>query len=221
MKVKNWSRFQHYADRRPPWIKLHRRLIDEREWGQLPNSPAKTLIMLWLIASDTGTDGELPTVEDIAYLARMKPADICKHLQALAPFIENHATDTVADAASETETEAETETERISLDRDMLDFDLFWSTYPKRRGKGAAEKAWIKTKAIRPPIEALLSALNAAMLSQDWAKNGGQYIPNPATWLNQKRWTDEHGAAGQPRAPQPVNISAMNEGERRKYLGID
>jgi hypothetical protein len=27
--------------------------------------------------------------------------------------------------------------------------------------------------------------------SAQWQKDNGQYIPNPATWLNQGRWDDE------------------------------
>ena len=27
--------------------------------------------------------------------------------------------------------------------------------------------------------------------SYNWNKDNGQYIPNPTTWLNQKRWEDE------------------------------
>jgi hypothetical protein len=29
------------------------------------------------------------------------------------------------------------------------------------------------------------------MTSAEWTKDGGQFIPHPATWLNQKRWEDE------------------------------
>lgn len=37
----------------------------------------------------------------------------------------------------------------------------------------------------------MLNAIETAKQSRQWNKDNGQYIPNPATWLNQKRWEDE------------------------------
>lgn len=68
-------------------------------------------------------------------------------------------------------------------------FDVFWSAYPKKVGKGAAEKAWGKAK-INGHVPDLMAALEAQKLSDQWRKDGGQYIPNPATWINQRRWED-------------------------------
>ena len=51
MKIKNWSQFQHFKDRRPPWIKLYRDILDDIEWHELDAKSAKVLVMLWLIAS--------------------------------------------------------------------------------------------------------------------------------------------------------------------------
>lgn len=70
------------------------------------------------------------------------------------------------------------------------DFDRFWTAYPRKTGKKAAEKSW--EKAIdKPDIEAVLASIERQRASQDWTKDGGQFIPHPATWLNQGRWADE------------------------------
>ena len=37
----------------------------------------------------------------------------------------------------------------------------------------------------------MLEALNKFKMTSDWKKEKGQYIPYPASWLNQKRWEDE------------------------------
>ena len=42
LRVKNWSAFQHYRHRRPPWIKLHRGLLDDFAWHRLPEARANT-----------------------------------------------------------------------------------------------------------------------------------------------------------------------------------
>ena len=68
------------------------------------------------------------------------------------------------------------------------DFDAFWAVYPRKVGKGDARKAFAKVKA---PVSVLIDAVNMQKQSQQWLRNDGQYIPNPATWLNQGRWEDE------------------------------
>ena len=67
-------------------------------------------------------------------------------------------------------------------------FDRFWNAYPKKVGKEAARKAMAKVKA---PIETILTAIEQQKRSEQWTKDNGQFIPNPATWLNQGRWGDE------------------------------
>lgn len=86
-------------------------------------------------------------------------------------------------APSKPETETETETLQTA-------FAEFWTAYPKKAGKGGAEKAW---KKIKPDVDLqakILKAVAAAARSPDWLKESGQFIPHPATWLNGKRWED-------------------------------
>lgn len=67
-------------------------------------------------------------------------------------------------------------------------FDRFWVEYPKKVGKGQAQKAFSK---VSVPVETLIEAVQRQRNSVQWQKDGGQYIPNPATWLNQRRWEDD------------------------------
>ena len=69
MHVKNWHKFQHFKDRRPPWIKLYRDILDDLEWHTLDDKAAKVLVMLWVIASEN--DGDLPDTKTIAFRLRM------------------------------------------------------------------------------------------------------------------------------------------------------
>jgi len=77
-------------------------------------------------------------------------------------------------------------------------FDKFWKCYPNKVGKDAAKKAFDK----RTPDDELLGQMMVALENQKasdkWTKDNGQYIPNPATWLNQGRWKDETEANLQP-----------------------
>ncbi|WP_196602103.1 replication initiator protein A [Pectinatus frisingensis] len=83
-------------------------------------------------------------------------------------------------------------------------FNQFWQSYPKKIGKGAAEKAWNKIKPDKDLFEKMLFAIYQAKHSRQWQKDNGQYIPNPSTWLNQKRWEDElqENTTGQLNSPQ-------------------
>ena len=73
----------------------------------------------------------------------------------------------------------------------VSDFSRFWDSYPKKVGKIATEKSWNKANGKRPPLESILAKLDQLKKSPQWKKDGGQFIPNPATWINQGRWDDE------------------------------
>ena len=70
-------------------------------------------------------------------------------------------------------------------------FTAFWKAYPKKQGKKAAEKAFKKIKPSAALLETMLNAIGEQRASDQWRKDNGQYIPDPAKWLNQGRWEDE------------------------------
>jgi len=70
-------------------------------------------------------------------------------------------------------------------------FDEFWRLYPKKVGKGAARKAWNKAKPSALVHQKILEAIPRAMNTDQWRRENGRFIPNPATWLNEGRWDDE------------------------------
>lgn len=71
-------------------------------------------------------------------------------------------------------------------------FGRFWEAYPKKIGKGAARNSFIKLKPSEALTEQMLGAIARAKQTAQWQKDRGQYIPNPATWLNQSRWEDNY-----------------------------
>lgn len=70
-------------------------------------------------------------------------------------------------------------------------FERFWKAYPRKVGKGAAEKSFKKYKPDDALTERMIVSVEAHKRSDQWKRDGGQYIPHPATWLNQRRWEDE------------------------------
>lgn len=82
-------------------------------------------------------------------------------------------------------------TNKLSVRKDRTDdFEQFWLAYPKKIGKKDALKAWSKASD-KPEIRMILDAIVRSQSSPQWTKEQGQFIPNPATWLNQGRWTDQ------------------------------
>ena len=64
-------------------------------------------------------------------------------------------------------------------------------------GKGKAWEAWKKNG--HPSVDRIVQVIALAKKSTDWIRDNGQYIPNPATWLNQRRWDDDYGPVQQER----------------------
>lgn len=124
---------------------------------------------------------------------------------------------------SETETKTKTNTEtnippKPPKGRTDAEFAEFWNAYPTKVGKQPARKAFDKVKV---PVKTLVDAIERQKCSSQWSKDGGQYIPNPATWLNQQRWEDvlpeaeKPSGNGQQMDKDPDQIAAI----RRMFGG--
>ena len=74
-------------------------------------------------------------------------------------------------------------------------FDRFWAAYPRKVGKGAAERSFERIRPDAALLDRMLRAIETQRQSDTWLRG---YIPNPATWLNQRRWESapETGTAG-------------------------
>ena len=70
-------------------------------------------------------------------------------------------------------------------------FERFWTAYPRKVGKGRAEKLFVRLKPDHRLLDTMLTAIEQAKGSEQWQRDQGRYIPNPSTWLGQRRWEDE------------------------------
>ena len=116
MRIKDWPKFQHFKDRRPPWIKLYRDLLEDDQWYELPAASAKILISLWLLASEDETKhGLLPSVKKTAFRLRITEKALLSACSELAHWLIQDDITTISPprqlGSSETETETETEGE--------------------------------------------------------------------------------------------------------------
>lgn len=71
-------------------------------------------------------------------------------------------------------------------------FDLFWSAYPKKVAKRAAQNVFERLNPDETLLNEILKAISDARCNENWISENGRYIPYPATWLNARRWEDEN-----------------------------
>lgn len=88
IRIKNWGEHQHFKDRSPPWIKVHREIINDVEWHELSGDDAKLLISLWLIASeDKELSGKLPDIKNLCFRLRIKETQLNQALIRLSHWL--------------------------------------------------------------------------------------------------------------------------------------
>lgn len=299
LRIRNWDKWQSYRrDRgRPPWIKVHRRLLQDPQWATLTDVQRGHLVSLWILAADR--DGAIPSDPNLC--RKLCFLDSTPDLQAFMDkgFIERGAKVTstwrqddanvtpngrqhdAPEAKAEAEAEADigyyvpscafcnaragdvgkpltvdllipkaaggTDSEENQVANCQIckqlrkgiigsvdeirtrihwnlwakrspkyvkarermfggvppdgwvppdkTFDVFWDAYPRKVGKGDALESWRKLNPTADTIAAIMQAVQAQKESLAWRKENGRYIPNPATWLNQKRWGDQLDSA--------------------------
>lgn len=73
-------------------------------------------------------------------------------------------------------------------------FARFWKDYPKKVAKAAAQKAFAKIIKAQPDVDKFMRTTMASLewwKGQNlWRKDGGKFIPYPASWLNAGHWQD-------------------------------
>ena len=81
-------------------------------------------------------------------------------------------------------------------------FEEFWAAYPKKSKKADAYKAWQQMGCCAADLPMLLGALQWQVTQPGWLKDGGDYIPLPATWLRARSFEDEPFQMPTSTAPQ-------------------
>ena len=177
-KIKNWHQFQHFKDRKPPWIKLYRDLLDDVDWHDLDPKAAKNLVMIWLVASEY--DGELPDMKTLAFRLRVPENEAKSIVSKLSHWLiqtdisaisEQYQVDSLeieTEKETEREVERKRETKRASrlpdtwhpraedgLDNlELAKFRDYWKAVPGQKGVkldwDATWRNWLRTAGKSP-----------------------------------------------------------------------
>ena len=151
--VKNWSEFQHYKDRNPPWIKLHNHLLDDYEFEMLGDAAKGHLLCIWMLASRT--KNEMPL--DDKWITKKIGASTKVNLEALinagflivehdaSTSLHNETQLATVSVPSEEKSRGETEKSRVDSGRFSPPLDIDTVAYFESKGSTAieAEKFWL------------------------------------------------------------------------------
>lgn len=128
-----------------------------------------------------------------------------------------------ANASKNKQTEAsesKTEQKYINNDNDNKNkndndnkFDRFWLAYPRHVAKPTARKEFQKLNPDDELLTVMIRAIEQQKQSDQWTKDGGQYIPHPSTWIHQRRWEDE-------MKPVAVIRPISQQYEQRDYSSV-
>jgi hypothetical protein len=210
--VKNFERFQHYADRSPPWIKLYNALLDDYAFACLQDASKLHLIMIWLLASRSNNKIPYDSEWISARINATEPIELDTLIEAgflqlneALPSMEQDASAALAPCLPRERDRVEREKEKNppiaphggrvgrkakvnGRDKSCdLAFDKFWEPYPEKVGKPQARKAFPKALAKAGSVEVIISGLCRYIA----AKPAERSWLNPATFLNQERWLDQ------------------------------
>lgn len=226
---KNWGDFQHYKDRDPPWIKLHKKLLDDYDFQSLPVASRALAPMLWLLASED-KDGVIKANEvKLAFRFRMSVGELTDALMPLiqADFfsVERDASEMIApckpDAMPETEAQEQTQVKaetdipaRKRASKPAVEpegFAEFWQAYPNSKARPDALKAYRQAlaKGADPPA----IAAGALRYAQEVRGKEREFIKMAGGWLRDERWKD--GETGQVIRPTAFHSPEEQENQRR------
>jgi hypothetical protein len=77
-----------------------------------------------------------------------------------------------------------------SISELKADFDEWYRVFPRHAGVGGARAKYLAKRKEGFSKETLLEGARAA--AKYYAEEDKRYIPMPATWLNQERWSDDY-----------------------------
>lgn len=119
------------------------------------------------------------------------PVALHEILRSRAPF--EQCSDTVVTQEQETRQDKQEQETSTALARGdaRVRFERFWDEYPRKVGKDAAWREWLKRSPDDDLTDQMIAAVRHQRASAQWVKQGGEFIPHPRTWLHQGRWQDE------------------------------
>lgn len=192
-RIKNWKKFQHFRDRKPPWIKLYREILDDLDWHNLKAEDAKALVMLWLLASES--DGDLPSVSKIAFRLRLTKTAAEQILSRLSHWLDQDDIAPISsryqDDTPEREREGETETESVLTHTPRARARSVENFSPDL--EEAKKRGWASEAAEAEALRFRDHALAKGRTCKDWRAAWRNWLDSPYQQRNSKNGAVANG----------------------------
>jgi hypothetical protein len=193
LRIRNWTKFQHYKNRAPRWIKLHTQILNSADWVAASDS-GKLRIICCLLAAALN-DGCVPTDGKLlSKMCRLRQKSDLQPLIKSGFLIENAS---IKDASSNKRRErADSEAKKLNGHSVKLDEKLeasflhFYSAYPRKVSPRTAMKAYAEVRNSGVAHERIMAGLERAK-KNDKRFRESQYTPYPASWLRAGGFDDE------------------------------
>jgi DNA-binding MarR family transcriptional regulator len=239
LRVKGWSEFQHYSDRRPPWIKLHRELLENYYWFRLSSDSRSLAICIWLLACEYDDPKAGLVTDDPDELAFRSRMDSKLVIQCVKELIKHGFVEHTPDeddgllapcyqcATPEAEAEAEAENNNHAVrdlpstllmpDGRFLSPDQFcqemWQAYPsvgRRKGHMGKFTEQIK-KALKggESHEAIIAGVTAYA---KYCNTTGQLNKDAERWARDAEWRGDYQIGSPAHRPQQGGQSRQSSG---------
>ena len=189
LQPKNWAVFQHYKDRCPPWIKLHRDLLNDRVFMCLPLASKALAPLLWLLASES-KDGTFDGSQDeLVFRLHITPKE---YIDGVKPLIDKGffiiASGVLAERYQPAipETETERETKKSIAPPEGVSSEV-WDSFVKQR---KAKKA--------PITELVMESIKKQANAAGWTVEQAIHEVVVRNWSTFKAdWVDKKVSASQ------------------------
>lgn len=227
IRPKNWHDFQHYKERSPAWIKLHRRLLDDFDFQRLHDASRALAPMLWLLASESKDATVNADPEKLAFRLRRTPQWV---VDALTPLIESGFFEVVQDASNPlaertqgacSEREKEAEKEKDARARDDVPRGTLITP------DGLNLEAWADWISYRRKIRKPLKDVSIRSAQRELAAHGAdqaavveQSIAQGWTGLFALKAKPKNGAADAAKRAESERIEWQNLEERAERIGF-
>lgn len=212
MKIRNWGKFQHFKDRRPPWIKLHRDILDQRDIMMISACSFRLLTCLWLLASeDESMEGNLPSIPDISFRLRMPEKEITQCLKELMLWVEQDDNELISTRYQDGSPETETETYKEETEKSVA------QVKPSRPLHKKTDEEWIEEIKNNPAYQGMNFDIEIGK-AQAWCMTKGKKCSRAflLNWFN--RAEKNTSLVGTQVKVGPVTFSAQMAKERRQAM---
>ena len=209
LQPKNWAVFQHYKDRCPPWIKLHRDLLTDRSYMSLPIASKAIAPMLWLLASESKDgvfDGSLDELVFRLHITQKEYQDGVKPLIdndffiLVSGVLAERKQDAIPERETETEVETETKKKATSVACPSDVDQQIWDDWKQlRKAKKAPVTETVVSSARKEASKANMSFSDFLSV---WCARGSQGLQ--AEWLK----------------PEEKNLSKTGQMNQRVISGL-